>query len=40
MLARLIMTGSGGWPNNLFLTPDLNPFNAGSYFPPNPPAIH
>jgi uncharacterized protein YyaL (SSP411 family) len=27
-------TVSGGWPNNLFLTPDLNPFFAGSYFPP------
>jgi len=34
MLARQIMTGQGGWPNNLFLTPDLKPFYAGSYFPP------
>lgn len=34
MLARQIMTGSGGWPNNVFLTPDLKPFYAGSYFPP------
>ncbi|MGH6737082.1 MAG: DUF255 domain-containing protein [Methyloceanibacter sp.] len=34
MLARQILTGSGGWPNNLFLTPDLKPFFAGSYFPP------
>jgi uncharacterized protein len=34
MLARNLMTGSGGWPNNLFLTPDLKPFFAGSYFPP------
>jgi uncharacterized protein len=34
MLAREIMTGGGGWPNNLFLTPDLKPFYAGSYFPP------
>jgi len=34
MLARQIMTGGGGWPNNLFLTPDLEPFYAGSYFPP------
>src|SRR5262249_3747986 len=25
---------SGGWPNNLFLTPDLKPFFDGSYFPP------
>ena len=28
------LTGRGGWPNNLFLTPDLEPFYAGSYFPP------
>jgi uncharacterized protein len=34
MRARQLLTGSGGWPNNLFLTPDLNPFFAGSYFPP------
>ena len=34
MLARQLLTGSGGWPNNLFLTPDLEPFLAGSYFPP------
>jgi uncharacterized protein YyaL (SSP411 family) len=34
MLARQIMTGQGGWPNNLFLTPNLKPFYAGSYFPP------
>ncbi|MBI4206398.1 MAG: DUF255 domain-containing protein [Betaproteobacteria bacterium] len=35
MLATQIMTGRGGWPNNLFLTPDLKPFFAGSYFPPH-----
>jgi uncharacterized protein YyaL (SSP411 family) len=34
MLARQLLTGSGGWPNNVFLTPDLQPFFAGSYFPP------
>ena len=34
MLARELMTGQGGWPNNVFLTPDLRPFFAGSYFPP------
>lgn len=34
MLARQMLAGSGGWPNNLFLTPDLKPFFAGSYFPP------
>ena len=35
MLATQIMTGHGGWPNNVFLTPDLKPFYAGSYFPPS-----
>jgi uncharacterized protein YyaL (SSP411 family) len=34
MLATRVMSGNGGWPNNLFLTPDLRPFFAGSYFPP------
>jgi hypothetical protein len=34
MLARQLLTGSGGWPNNVFLTPNLKPFFAGSYFPP------
>ncbi len=33
-LATELMTGHGGWPNNLFLTPELKPFFAGSYFPP------
>ncbi|MES1216561.1 MAG: thioredoxin domain-containing protein, partial [Bacteroidota bacterium] len=28
------MTGSGGWPLNVFLTPDLKPFYGGTYFPP------
>lgn len=28
------MTGSGGWPLNVFLTPDLKPFFGGTYFPP------
>ena len=28
------MTGSGGWPMSVFLTPDLRPFFAGTYFPP------
>ena len=26
-------TGSGGWPLNVFLTPDLKPFFGGTYFP-------
>jgi len=35
MTATEIMTGQGGWPNNVFLTPDLKPFFAGSYFAPD-----
>ena len=33
MLATEAMTGQGGWPNNVFLTPDLKPFYGGVYFP-------
>ncbi|HEU4470307.1 MAG TPA: thioredoxin domain-containing protein [Flavisolibacter sp.] len=28
------MSGSGGWPLNVFLTPDKRPFYGGTYFPP------
>ncbi len=28
--------GGGGWPLNVFLTPDLKPFFGGTYFPPEP----
>ena len=28
-----VMTGAGGWPMNMFLTPDLKPFYGGTYFP-------
>lgn len=28
------MTGHGGWPMSVWLTPDLKPFYAGTYFPP------
>lgn len=28
------ITGSGGWPLNVFLTPDRKPFYGGTYFPP------
>ena len=28
-----IMTGSGGWPLTIFMTPDQKPFFAGTYFP-------
>jgi uncharacterized protein len=34
MHAVQVMTGSGGWPLNVFLTPDLTPFHGGTYFPP------
>ena len=27
-------SGGGGWPMNVFLTPDLTPFAGGTYFPP------
>ncbi len=30
------LTGAGGWPLNAFLTPDLRPFYAGTYWPPAP----
>jgi uncharacterized protein YyaL (SSP411 family) len=28
-------TGSGGWPMSVWLTPDLEPFHGGTYFPPD-----
>ncbi|MEP6466231.1 MAG: thioredoxin domain-containing protein [Parafilimonas sp.] len=28
------ITGSGGWPLNVFLTPELKPFYGGTYYPP------
>ena len=37
MSALQMMTGQGGWPLNIFLTPDdLVPFYGGTYFPVNP----
>jgi uncharacterized protein YyaL (SSP411 family) len=30
------MTGQGGWPLNVFLTPEQVPFYGGTYFPPAP----
>jgi uncharacterized protein YyaL (SSP411 family) len=36
MEACQAMTGQGGWPLNVFLTPDQAPFFAGTYFPPDP----
>jgi uncharacterized protein YyaL (SSP411 family) len=32
------MTGRGGWPLNVFLTPEQLPFYGGTYFPPDPRA--
>lgn len=35
MSAVQSMTGKGGWPMSLFLTPDLKPFYGGTYYPPH-----
>jgi len=34
MAALHLMTGRGGWPLNVFLTPNLKPLYGGTYFPP------
>ena len=34
MEAVQMLTGSGGWPMTVFLTPDGKPFYGGTYFPP------
>ncbi|HIN37406.1 MAG TPA: thioredoxin domain-containing protein [Dehalococcoidia bacterium] len=34
MEAVQMLTGSGGWPMTVFLTPDGRPFYGGTYFPP------
>jgi uncharacterized protein YyaL (SSP411 family) len=36
MDAVVALTGSGGWPMTVFLTPDGEPFLGGTYFPPEP----
>ncbi len=36
MNAVQAMTGSGGWPMSVFLTPEGQPFYGGTYFPPTP----
>jgi uncharacterized protein len=36
MQATQALTGQGGWPMSVFLTPDRKPFYAGTYFPPTP----
>ncbi|MFN4260433.1 MAG: thioredoxin domain-containing protein [Gemmataceae bacterium] len=35
MTAVQLLTGQGGWPMSVFLTPDLKPFYGGTYFPPD-----
>src|SRR2546423_941668 len=34
MTAVQVLTRHGGWPMSVFLTPDLEPFYGGTYFPP------
>ncbi len=34
MTATQLLTGGGGWPNSVFLTPEGKPWFAGTYFPP------
>jgi uncharacterized protein len=36
MSATQALTGQGGWPMTVFLTPEGRPFYAGTYFPPQP----
>jgi len=36
MQAVVSMTGQGGWPMSVFLTPEGQPFYGGTYFPPEP----
>jgi uncharacterized protein YyaL (SSP411 family) len=36
MDAVVALTGSGGWPMTVFLTPEGEPFFGGTYFPPEP----
>ena len=35
MAATVALSGNGGWPMSVFLTPDQRPFFAGTYFPPH-----
>lgn len=35
MSAVMMLTGQGGWPMSMFLTPELKPFYGGTYFPPD-----
>ncbi|MDP9825548.1 thioredoxin domain-containing protein [Kineosporia succinea] len=40
MAATQALTGQGGWPMTVFLTPDGRPFYAGTYYPPVPRGQH
>ena len=40
MNAVQLLTGRGGWPMSVFLTPDLKPFYGGTYWPPEPRMGH
>jgi hypothetical protein len=35
MTVAQVLTGSGGWPMTIIMTPDKKPFYAGTYFPKN-----
>ena len=35
MNAVQMLTGHGGWPMSVFLTPELKPFYGGTYWPPH-----
>ncbi len=36
MAAVQLLTGRGGWPMSVFLTPEMKPFFGGTYWPPEP----
>ncbi|MCA9995652.1 MAG: thioredoxin domain-containing protein [Anaerolineales bacterium] len=36
MTAVVALTGQGGWPMTVILTPDGKPFFGGTYYPPTP----
>ncbi len=40
MTAVQLMTGHGGWPMSVFLTPQRKPFFAGTYFPKDDHGVH
>ncbi len=40
MTAVQLLTGGGGWPMSVWLTPDRAPFFGGTYFPPRDGARH